>query len=94
MQALNYDSNTYLALTLSPHSLYISSPSAVLQAHPALTYVGQVGQLADVQLYGVPKAVWQQESESIMNLLKSLEGVDSVDVQSLRTRPKRGGDEL
>ena len=94
MQALNYDSNTYLALTLSPRSQYLSSPSAVLQAHPSLTHVGQVGQLADVQLYGVPKAVWQQESASILNLLKSLEGVDRVDVQGLRTRHKRGDDEL
>ncbi|KAM6503336.1 hypothetical protein JOM56_000279 [Amanita muscaria] len=94
MQHLNYNTNTYLAVTLSPQSQYFSSPSALIQAHPSLTHVGKVGQLEDVQLYGISKAVWQRESDNILDQLKGLDGVDRVDVQSLQVRSKRGGDEL
>ena len=56
--------------------------------------MGNVGQLEDVHLYGVPKAVWQREGDMILVFLKELEGVSRVDVQIPQTRSRRGGDEL
>ena len=94
MHDLNYNANTYLAVTFSPHSQYFQSPAALVHAQPSLSHVGKVGELEDVQLYGVPKAVWQYEGEDILEYLRRLEGIHRVDVQSLQTRSKRGSDEL
>ncbi len=94
MQGLNYNTNTYLAVTLSPGSQYLQSPASLVESHSSLVHVGNVGQLEDVQLYSVPKAVWQREEADILEILKELQGVSRVDVQIPRTRSKRGGDEL
>lgn len=94
MQGLNYNTNTYLAVTLSPGSQYLQNAASLVERHSSLMHVGNVGQLDDVQLYGVPKAVWQREGDDILEILKQLEGVSRVDVQIPRTRSKRGGDEL
>jgi len=94
MQGLNYNTNTYLAVTLSPGSQYLQRPASLVERHSSLVHVGNVGQLEDVQLYSVPKAVWQREEEDILEILKELQGVSRVDVQIPQTRSKRGGDEL
>ncbi|GAW03042.1 hypothetical protein LENED_004730 [Lentinula edodes] len=47
---MNYDLNTYVAVTLAPNSPFLGAPSSLSTVHPALTHVGQVGQLHDVQL--------------------------------------------
>ena len=94
MQGLNYNANTYLAITLSPGSQYLQSPPSLVEEHSSLVHVGNVGQLEDVHLYGVPNVVWQRDGDNIVNFLKELEGVSGVDVQIPQMRSKRGGDEL
>ncbi|KAF8735234.1 hypothetical protein AX14_002438 [Amanita brunnescens Koide BX004] len=74
MQGLNYNANTYLAITLSPGSQYLQSPPSLVERHSSLVHLGNVGQLEDVHLYGVPKAVWQREGDNILEFLKELEG--------------------
>jgi hypothetical protein len=55
---LDYESNTYLAVTLASSSPFFQSPPALAarQASLALNYVGQAGGLADVYLYSIPKS--------------------------------------
>ncbi|KAF8823677.1 hypothetical protein F5879DRAFT_158444 [Lentinula edodes] len=91
---MNYDLNTYVAVTLAPNSPFLGAPSSLSTVHPALTHVGQVGQLHDVQLVSVPKEDWSNIGDDILASLKGSEGVSSVSVQELRQRTKRGGDEL
>ncbi|KAJ3760626.1 hypothetical protein EV360DRAFT_39356 [Lentinula raphanica] len=92
--ALNYDLNTYVAVTLTPTSPFVNTPSMLSNVHPSLTHVGQVGQLHDVQLVSVPKDDWNHIGDDILASLKGSEGVASVSVQELRQRTKRGDDEL
>lgn len=94
MQALDYNANTYLAVTLSPASPYFQDPSALAKAHPSAIHVGQVGEMKDVQLIGVPKQQWDSAQSDILQFLKGQEGIRSVDVQAVKARSKRGGDEL
>lgn len=94
MQGLDYNANTYIAVTLSPGSQYLQSPPSLVEGHSSLVHVGNVGQLEDVHLYGVPKAVWQREGDNILDFLKEQAGVSGVHVQIPRTRSRRGGDEL
>ncbi|KAH7318823.1 hypothetical protein B0J17DRAFT_686407 [Rhizoctonia solani] len=98
---LDYAAFTYLAVTLSPQSPHFSSPNALATRTSEtiqgsnIQYVGRVGELDDVQLFSVPKNVWDGSNESsakILGALKSLEGVKSVDVQGPRVRSKRGGE--
>jgi hypothetical protein len=91
---LDYQANTYIAVTVTAGSEYVTSPSSLANIHPALSYVGKVGELDDVQLLAVPKPQWESESESILSYLKGKNGINGVDVQELRQRVKRGGDEL
>lgn len=91
---LNYDINTYLAVTLSPTSSFFNHPAQIAQVHPAVAHIGQVGALEDVQLFSVPKLEWESVGEEVMRKLKGLSGVGRVDVQKLEARSKRGGDEL
>lgn len=94
MTSLNHDANTYLAVTVAPSSAFASEPAGLAQ-HPAVEYVGMVGQLQDVQLLSVPKAQWGDVEADVLGWLKAREGVLNVQVQSPpRTRAKRGGDEL
>ncbi|KAJ3731602.1 hypothetical protein DFJ43DRAFT_1078027 [Lentinula guzmanii] len=90
----NYDLNTYVAVSLAPNSPFLNTPSSLSSIHPALTHVGQVGQLQDVQLVSVPKDDWNNIGDDILASLKGSEGISSVSVQELRQRTKRGGDEL
>ncbi|KAG7453150.1 uncharacterized protein BT62DRAFT_925688 [Guyanagaster necrorhizus] len=88
----NYETYTYLTVTLAPNSPYNQSPEALATIHPLITLVGQVGSLDDVQLLSVPKQEWAQRGEEVLASLKAAQGVHRVDVQSLRQRSKR--DEL
>ncbi|KIY49404.1 hypothetical protein FISHEDRAFT_41468 [Fistulina hepatica ATCC 64428] len=83
--ALNHAANIYLALTLAA-SL---PPSSVVQHSSipsSLTHVGQVGELADVQLFSIPKTEWH---DNFIQSLKDVDGVLRVDVQEPRQRSKR-----
>ena len=88
---MDYTTNTYLAITFSQSSPFLSSPSSLVSPF-ALNHVGQVGQLADTQLWSVPKHEWDAKSEDILAFLNGKEGVQSVDVQQVKQRAKR--DEL
>lgn len=94
MQALDHSANTYLAVTLSPASPYLQDPSSLSKAHPLATHLGQVGEMKDVQLISIPKQKWDSEQEDILGFLKNQAGVSRVDVQAVKERAKRGGDEL
>ena len=94
MPQLNYDHNTYLAVTLSTASHIHFQPSSLSAVHPSLAYHGQVGKLQNVQLFAVPKTDWDQVGEDILGVLKAKQGVLGVDVQVPKQRVKRGSDEL
>jgi len=94
MHALDHTANTYLAVSLSPSSLYLQNPSALSSAHPSITHVGQVGQMADVQLISVPREEWDRAQIDILEKLNAQQGISRVDVQAMKQRAKRGGDEL
>jgi hypothetical protein len=91
--SLNYDANVYLSVTFSSSSPFYRNPSGLASSHPAVNHVGMVGQLEDVQLFSVPKAHWDSSQQDIMSFLKNGQGVQRVDVQSLKQRSKRS-DEL
>jgi len=84
--------NIYLAVTLARASPFYANPSGLSASHSAVNHVGNVGQLPDVQLFSVPKVVWDSRQQDILSFLKGSEGVQRVDVQSPKTRSKR--DEL
>jgi hypothetical protein len=94
MQALDHTANVYLAVSLSPSSLYLQNPSTLSSAHPSITHVGQVGQMADVQLFSIPRGEWDRAQINILETLNSQQGITRVDVQAAKQRTKRGGDEL
>ncbi|GLB35602.1 hypothetical protein LshimejAT787_0211670 [Lyophyllum shimeji] len=91
---LNYDLNTYLAVTLSSASPFFGEPAQLAMVHPAVAHVGQVGQLQDVQLFSVPKLEWDRLSEDVLQKLTKSDGVARVDVQKAEARARRRGDEL
>ena len=94
MQGLDHDANRYLAITLSPSSPYLCDPSSQAKVHPSVIHVGQVGEMNDMQLISIPKQQWYSAQNDILQYLNGQEGICSVDVQSVKVRPKRGGDEL
>ncbi|KAF5387089.1 hypothetical protein D9615_002051 [Tricholomella constricta] len=91
---LNYDLNTYLAVTLSSASPFFREPAQLAAVHPAVAHVGQAGQLEDVQVFSVPKFEWQRVSEDVLEKLSKADGVGRVVVQKVEARSKRVGDEL
>jgi len=93
-QTLDYDHNTYLAVTLSTASHIHFPPSSLSAVHASLAYHGQVGELQDVQLFAVPKADWDQVGEDILAVLRAKQVVLGIDVQVPKQQVKRGGDEL
>lgn len=94
MQNLDHSTNAYLAVTLTPASPYYHNPSTLASFHPAVNHIGQLGSLSDVQLLSVPKTEWDVSRNEITSSLRSKEGVLRVDVQEVKQRAKRGGDEL
>jgi hypothetical protein len=92
--ALDYAINNYISVTLSPRSSLRSSPDRLAQ-HPAVSYVGLVGELQDVQLVSVPKADWAEKEADVLEWLKARDGVIQVNIHSdQKTRARRGGGEL
>ena len=86
--------NVLLAVTVSTTSPLYSDPDGLI-VHPLISRLGQVGQLQDVQLLGVPRGSWTHAQAEVLDSLNSLEGVLRVGVQDPpRLRAKRGGDEL
>ncbi|KAH9939425.1 hypothetical protein B0H21DRAFT_698461 [Amylocystis lapponica] len=92
--ALNHDEFVYLAVTVAPSSPFLADPAA-LAAHTAVTHLGPVGQMRDVQLLSVPRTTWDRVQGDVLSSLNGLNGVLRVDMQGPpRTRARRGGDEL
>ncbi|KAG9127446.1 hypothetical protein FRC07_013763 [Ceratobasidium sp. 392] len=98
---LDYTAFTYLAVTLSPQSPLFTNPNALATRtsesiqEASVQHVGRVGELDDVQLFSVPKNVWDGpggESARILEAIKAQEGVKGVDVQIPKSRLKRGGE--
>lgn len=83
------NSNVYLAVSLARTSPFYTNPSGLSASHSAVNHVGNVGQLPDVQLFSVPKVVWDSQQQDILSFLKGSEGVQRVDVQSPKMRSKR-----
>jgi hypothetical protein len=86
MLSLNYTTHAYLSILLARSSSLLADPSAV---HPELKHVGQVGQLADIHLFSVPRATWDHSSAAIIGALRQIDGVLKVDIQEPRMRAKR-----
>ncbi|KAB5592113.1 hypothetical protein CTheo_4434 [Ceratobasidium theobromae] len=77
----------------SPNALATRTSEAIQGSN--VHHLGRVGELEEVQLYSVPKDVWDSSngaSARIIEMLKSLEGVKAVDVQVPKVRSKRGGE--
>jgi len=101
---LDYDSNTYLAVTLSYSSPFFQSPRALAARHSglALDYVGQAGGLADVYLYSIPKSELLKRGRPssrdiegmFMRDLRASDGVLYVQVQFRGERIRRSIYEL
>lgn len=94
MQNLDHSANAYLAVTLTPASPYYHEPAALSTFHPSVRHIGQLGQLSDVQLLSVPKPHWDRLRQEITSSLRAQEGVSRVDIQEVKPRAKRGGEEL
>lgn len=92
--SLNYDLNTYLAVTIPASSPFFQHPAALAQVHPAVAHVGQVGEMQDVQLFSVAKFEWEKVGADVLRKLGKSEGVGRVDVQEPEQRVRRGVDEL
>ena len=85
----DHNANVYLTVTVSQSSPLYQNPN-LLACHSALTHVGQVGQLRDVQLLSVPRGDWDHVQGDVFSALNSLQGVRRVDVQDPpRLRAKR-----
>lgn len=90
----DHGANVYLAVTISPNSPLFQHPEQ-LAVHPALTHVGQVGELRDVQLLSVPRENWSGAQNDVMSSLNGVDGVKRVDVQDPpRMRAKRDAADL
>lgn len=90
----DHNANVYLAITISPASPSYQNPEQ-LAVHPALTYIGPVGQLRDVQTFSVPREDWGRVQGDVLRQLSDLPGVQRVDVQEPpRQRAKRGLEDL
>ncbi|KAG6859143.1 hypothetical protein C0993_004475, partial [Termitomyces sp. T159_Od127] len=90
---LNYDLNTYISVTFSSSSPFFGEPAQLAMVHPAVTHVGQVGQLQDVQIFSVPNSEWDSVHKDVLEEMSKADGVGRVDVQNVKARSKRVGDE-
>ncbi|KDR82032.1 hypothetical protein GALMADRAFT_240468 [Galerina marginata CBS 339.88] len=91
---MNHDANSYIAVTFSPASPFLDSPSSLGEMYPGLFYHGQVGELSDVHLYSMPNENWMDARDEVLGGLNGHDGVLDVEEQIPRQRVKRGGDEL
>jgi hypothetical protein len=81
MEPLDYDANKYLIVT-------ISDPSALRDVHPAITHVGQVGQLKDLHRLKISNRDWDNERDAILESLREV-GVSRIDHDKLQQRSRR-----
>ncbi|TFK46403.1 hypothetical protein OE88DRAFT_916771 [Heliocybe sulcata] len=92
-QNLNHDATTYLTVTLASSISPSSLPSSLnvnAEAAVALDYLGNVGELKDVHLVGVPKEQWETWGSEIVQRLQARPGVTAVQVVAApSTRRKR-----
>jgi len=82
---LDFSSNAYLTVYLTPSSIYLSDPSLLSTIHPALCHVGPVGVMKDVQILSVPKSDWTRNNQQD-GILQALhenvgKGIQRVEVQ-------------
>ncbi|KZO95570.1 hypothetical protein CALVIDRAFT_537960 [Calocera viscosa TUFC12733] len=91
--ALDYTSNVYLAVTHTPSHTPGALPVHIRGREVQLEHVGQVGQLKDVQLYGMPRGEWDglgdEGRKEVLAKVKGMKGVTGVEEQVLRQRVKR-----
>jgi len=85
--SLEHDANAYFAVSISSGSQYSDDPTTLALAHPALSYVGPIGELKDSFLLAAPKQ--ENVDDVILAVLKKTEGIDNVEVQFPKTRAKR-----
>lgn len=91
---MNHNTHTYLSVNLAHNSPFLATPDALSAMYPSMKYEGQVGELADVHLFSVPKEDWANVENHVLNGLESTHGVLHVQVQTPRQRVKRGEEEL
>lgn len=90
----DHDANIYLTVTVSSGSPLYHNPEQLV-TQPALTHIGAVGQLRDVQLLSVPREEWNRVQGDVLRKLNSMQGVLRVDVQEPpRMRSKRDTGDL
>lgn len=86
-QSLDLDSNYYLSVTFSHETSTFTRPSSLANLHLSLKYEGQVGSMADIHLYSIPKS--NRIQEEVVTTLKNVPGVIRVDlVQTTRKRKR------
>lgn len=82
-----------LAVTLAETSSFLSNPSSIAHAHPALhdlQYSRQAGELKDVLVFVVPPSASDPAvKQEVVRALKGLEGIVRVDELVPRRRAKR-----
>ncbi|TFK46383.1 hypothetical protein OE88DRAFT_1739486 [Heliocybe sulcata] len=92
-QNLNHGTTTYLTVTLASSISPSSLPSYLnvnAEAAVALDNLGNVGELKDVHLVGVPKEQWDTWGSEIVQRLQAGPGVTDVQVVAApSTRRKR-----
>lgn len=79
-----------LVVTFATASPFLSNPSSLASAHPALhnlQYTKPAGELSDALVFTVPAT--NARTDEIVEALKSLEGVLRVDKLVPRMRTKR-----
>ncbi|KAL4065145.1 hypothetical protein V8B97DRAFT_1561539 [Scleroderma yunnanense] len=81
-----------LAITLAGTSSYFANPPSIAHAHPALhnvQYSRPAGELKDVFVFTVPSVGDTGTKQEVVQVLKGLDGVISVDELIPRRRAKR-----
>ena len=102
---LSFGQNTYISVSLSPHSpsslgLTRRDGPPILTDPVPVSYVAPVGALADEHIYQVAGldqagARWAEIEKDVLAALKGVEGVKRVSVMDApRLRVKRGGGEF
>ena len=99
--ALDYSSNTYLAITFSPTSPFYAAPATlssdphIASARLPLAYVGNVGSLPDTHLFSLPKTTYENVKDQIFAVFGEMTSdVTAIDVQIPKQRSKRVMEEL
>ncbi|EPQ58630.1 hypothetical protein GLOTRDRAFT_110282 [Gloeophyllum trabeum ATCC 11539] len=92
-QVLDHETTTYLTVTLSPSippSLLPKFLNINAETPVALNHLGNVGELQDVHLIGVPREQWATWGNEIVQSLQTSDGVRAVQVLAApTTRRKR-----